>query len=217
MSVKYSAAKAFTCCVAVLSLTLSPMHMAWASSADTRAAAALFVEQQHIGSNLPSLGWTVATRTVTVAALVHKLGQPEAASVVHAKLGLYRSDYQANWDANLASAYADHMTADELRSLAKYGSTSPFASKLRSVQNDVGGEMQVSSKALLTGYVADALNAALKDASSPHSSGQVGGRSDRLAVPPGGNHSAVPRPRRGLARAAASRNKGRHLLSVVDR
>lgn len=173
MRVKYSAAKAFTLCVAALSLTLSPMHMAWASSDETRGAAALFVEQQHIGGNLPSLGWMVAVRTVTFAALAHQLGQTQAASLVHAKLSLCRSNYQANWDANLASAYADHMTADELRSLAKYGSTSPFASKLRSVQSEVGGEMQVGSKALLTSYVSDALNAALKEASTPNSSGHV--------------------------------------------
>ncbi|WP_051377468.1 hypothetical protein [Paraburkholderia dilworthii] len=174
MRVKYSSAKAFTCCVAVLSLTLSPLRMARASSDDTRGAAALFVEQQHIGSNLPSLAWMVAIRTVTFAALVHRLGRTEAASLVRAKLSLYRSDYQASWDANLASAYANELTADELRSLAKYGPTSPFASKLRSVQNDVGGEMQVASKALLTSYVSIALNAALREAPSPDSSGHVG-------------------------------------------
>jgi hypothetical protein len=174
MSVKYSAAQAFVRCVAVLSLTVSPLHMASASSADTRDAAALFVEQQHLGDNLGSLGWMVAIRTVTFVALEHQLGQTEAVSLVRAKLSLYRSDYQANWNANLASAYANHMTADELLSLAKYGSASPFAPKLRSVQNDVGSEMQLASKALLTSYVTNALNAASKDASSPNLPGHGG-------------------------------------------
>jgi hypothetical protein len=170
MRVKHSAARAFTIGVAALSLTLIPMHMALASSDDTRSAAALFVGQQHIGSNPPSLGWMIAARTVTFAALSHQLGQTQTASLVHAKLGVCRSNYQANGDANLASAYADHMTADELRSLAQYGSTSPFASKHRSVQSDVGGEMQVASKAFLRSCAPEALNAALKEAFSPNSS-----------------------------------------------
>lgn len=170
---KRSTAKTLMRCVAALSLTLSAMHTAWAASDDPRGAAALFVEQQHIGSNLSSLGWTVAVRTSTFAALTQRLGQAQAATLVHAKLSQYRSDYQANWDANLASAYADHLTADELRSLAKYGSTSPFASKLRLVQSNVSGEMQAASKALLASYVTDALNAAWKEASRPGSSGPV--------------------------------------------
>lgn len=169
-----STAKAFTCCVAALSLTLSPLQMPWAASDDTHGAAALFVDQQHVGRNLPSLGWMVAIRTVTYAGLVHRLGLTEAESLVRAKLDLYRSAYQADWDANLASAYADYMTADELRSLAKYGSTSPFAAKLRSVQSDVGGEMQRASTPLLKSYVVDALNAAVKESASPDSSDRVG-------------------------------------------
>lgn len=75
----------------------------------------------------------------------------------------YRKNYQSEWDANLASAYADHMLEVELRSLARYGSSSPFAAKLRSSQAEVGSEMQARSSSLLKSYVTDALMAATKE------------------------------------------------------
>jgi hypothetical protein len=150
---------------AITVLLLALQH-AWAASPETQSAAVLFVQQQQLGRNLPAIGWMAATRTVTFATLVRQLGQAQATSLVRKKLEHYRGDYQATWDANLASAYADHLSADELNSLAKNGSSSPFASKLRAVQNDIGIEMQNTSKQLLTSYVTSALTDALKEAAS---------------------------------------------------
>ncbi|TCK38789.1 hypothetical protein B0G84_4109 [Paraburkholderia sp. BL8N3] len=151
------------CCVVLLVIWLQPLPVSAASS-DARDAALAFVEQRHIGNNLASMGWIVAIRTTTFGVLSKKLGEPATSLLVHAKLDEFREKYQARWDANLASAYADFMTADELHSLVRYGSASSAVAKLRSVRNDVGREMQAASTSILESYVSDAMIAAFKEA-----------------------------------------------------
>jgi hypothetical protein len=129
-----------------------------------KEAATSLVEQQQLGRNLISLGWIVAIQTTTFAVLVNNLGQDGAATMLRAKLEAHRGAYQKVWDSNLAAAYANHLTVDELHSLAKYGSNSPYASRVHDVQNDVGREMESASKSILTSYVSEALMDALKSA-----------------------------------------------------
>lgn len=121
-------------------------------SADLVPEAVAFVQDQRLGANLESMAIRVARGTHAYATLPAGSAEREIRRLL--------PKYQPRWDANLARAYARHLSPDELRSLAAQGSASPHAAKLRQVRPLVGDEMQRLSKPLLTELVVEAMKAA---------------------------------------------------------
>jgi hypothetical protein len=126
------------------------------------ATAAAFVKQRQLGNNLGTIGYALASRTVTFAGIVQAMGIVSAQTLVREKLSLVQSKYQVQWDENLAVSYAEFFTADELKS-ATYGRPSAqLASKFSAKHGDVGLSMQAKSTPVLQAFVAEAMNAAFK-------------------------------------------------------
>lgn len=126
----------------------------------SQEAATEFVQRLHLGSNLKSLALATAQRTQTFAMLVSKLGAVQANELVSSELDAHAHQYESQWNANLAQAYASHFGAEELRSLAAEGRSSRYAAKLAENQAAIGAEMQRLSTPILTAYVSAAMNSA---------------------------------------------------------
>ncbi|HEX8592315.1 MAG TPA: hypothetical protein VF682_03390 [Pseudomonas sp.] len=129
---------------------------AQASEVDDSAQA--FVQDRHLGQSLGWLGYQVASRTATFTAIVEAIGKTQAQALVKGELERLQPEFQAQWDRNLAAAYAQYFTADELRSLNSGDGAQMLANKLRTKQNDVGMEMKARSAQLLKRFVSQALD-----------------------------------------------------------
>ena len=110
-----------------------------------------------MGARLESLANQAAGATTTFATLAQQHGAAEAKHLVAGEIARLVPAYQARWDRNLATIYAKHFTADELRSLATQGTRSPHAAKFRSTQAAFAAEMQAVSRPLLQQLVTQAL------------------------------------------------------------
>ena len=120
----------------------------------TADPAADMVHNFGMGSNLERMA-------NTTAAMTHTYGMVSAAKVT-AEIHRLAPKYQAQWDANLVKAYAAHLAPNELRSLARQGSASPYFAKLRQQQAAVGVDMRASSSSILQALVTEALSNAMK-------------------------------------------------------
>lgn len=150
--------------MALLSLLASIGQSAQASEVDDSALA--FVADRHLGESLGWLGYQVASRTAIFGSIVEALGKTEAQTLVQGELQGLQPQFQAQWDRNLAAAYAQSFNADELRALNRGDSQPMLANKLRAKQNDVGMDMKARSADLLRDFVSQALNNA--QAKLPH-------------------------------------------------
>ncbi|ASR43093.1 hypothetical protein BEN78_06560 [Xanthomonas citri pv. mangiferaeindicae] len=115
-----------------------------------------------MGAGLESLANRAAGATTTFATLAQQHGVAKAKQWVAGEISKLVPAYQARWDRNLATIYAKHFTADELRSLATQGTRSPHAAKFRSTQATVAAEMQEASSPLLQQLVTEALRNVLQ-------------------------------------------------------
>jgi len=140
----------------LLGAAASLAPMAQASDVDDSALA--FVEERHLGDSLGWLGYQVASRTVTFGTIVNAIGKTQAQTLVKDELQRLQPQFQAQWDRNLAAAYAQAFTADELRALNKGDDPPMLANKLRAKQNDVGMDMKARSADLLRDFVTQALD-----------------------------------------------------------
>lgn len=145
----------------MLLLVLSPLTMA--NPTDSEAD---FIQRQHVGRNLKTLAVSVALRTQTFAVMASKLGAPEAQRLVSQELDAHAGQFQGQWNANLAKIYAEHLTPQELASLASEGKNSRFFDKLIAKQEVVGTEMEQLSKPISTKYVTAAMTGAFDKFSS---------------------------------------------------
>lgn len=148
---------ALTLVVALLiSVSSTSARTAQASEVDDSALA--FVSERHLGDSLGWLGYQVAARTVTFGAIVEAIGKTQAQALVKDELQRLQPQFQAQWDRNLAAAYAQSFTADELRAMNKGDDPPMLANQLRAKQNDVGMDMKARSADLLRDFVSQALN-----------------------------------------------------------
>nr|WP_244182696.1 hypothetical protein [Pseudomonas floridensis] len=135
------------------------LEMPRQSHADEADDTALsFVQERKLGDGLAWLGYQVASRTVAFASIVQAVGKTEAQELVQRELQRLQPDYQAEWDRNLANAYAHSFSAEELRSLSQGDSSSSVVNKFRARNIQVSSEMKASSSALLGRYVNRALH-----------------------------------------------------------
>lgn len=131
-------------------------RMAQASEVDDSAQA--FVQDRHLGESLGWLGYQVASRTAIFASIVESIGKTQAQELVKAELERLQPEFQAQWDRNLAAAYAQFFTADELRSLNSGDGAQMLANQLRAKQNNVGMDMKARSAELLKTFVSQAMD-----------------------------------------------------------
>ncbi len=159
----YRRSTALTVMAATLCLMLGmPRHaLAEEPVADQ---AMVFVQDHHLGESLGWLGYQVASRTVTFATIVEAVGRTQAQTLVQDELQSLQPQYQSEWDRNLATAYAQSFTPEELQQLNAGDPAQPLANKFRARQRDVGMDMKGRSSELLKVYVSTALDSALKKA-----------------------------------------------------
>ncbi|GFM51121.1 hypothetical protein [Pseudomonas capsici] len=148
----------FLGCSLLLSWTLA--QSVQADEADDTAL--LFVQERHLGDSLGWLGYQVASRSVTFASIVEAVGKNQAQDLVHKELQRLQPDYQVQWDRNLAAAYAQSFSAQELQSLNEGSGSLSLLNKLKVRSNEVGIRMKERSSELLETFVAQALGNAQK-------------------------------------------------------
>lgn len=131
-----------------------------AATEPANTAAREFVRRQHLGSNLKTLALATAQGTQTFAMLASKIGMVEARRLVSDELDNHAHRFAGQWNENLAKAYAQNFTSEELMSLASEGRGSRYIRKLSEKQDAVGESMQRMSKSILTDYVTAAMTSA---------------------------------------------------------
>jgi len=119
-----------------------------ASQASDPAAA--LVAKFGVGNNLERMANSTAALTETY----HMLSSFKVTSEIHRLV----PKYQPQWNANLAKAYAAHLSPAELQSLVQLGGSSPYFSKLAQEQPAIGTDMKASSTSILKALVAEALS-----------------------------------------------------------
>lgn len=144
--------------VLLLGLWTSVEQSARASEVEDSALA--YVEDRHLGESLGWLGYQVASRTATFGSIVESVGKTQAQELVKDELQRLQPQFQSQWDRNMAAAYAQSFSADELRALNRGDKEPQLANKLRAKQNDVGTDMKARSADLLKEFVSQALNSA---------------------------------------------------------
>lgn len=132
----------------------------WAYS---EKAAVAFVEKTGLGNNLERMALRVAMNTQTYRMLDADIGKSDAASLVKKHIRIVTQSYQNEWNDNLAEAYLDHFSIEELNSIYTEKKSSPYIEKFQAKQKDVGASMQVRSKVLLQKVVAEALKNAFSE------------------------------------------------------
>ena len=149
-----------TLLVASCSKSTPAVQPAADASHDNPAAA--LVKRFNMGAGLESMANQVA-RTITTFGLIAKEhGTSEAVQVVKGEIPKSLPAYQSRWDNNLASIHSKHFSADELRSLAVQGTSSPCIAKFRSTQETVATEIRADSSPLLQQLVTKAPGNAVK-------------------------------------------------------
>ncbi|RMQ98274.1 hypothetical protein ALP94_00260 [Pseudomonas savastanoi pv. glycinea] len=143
----------------LLGLWTSVEQSVQASEVDDSALA--YVEDRHLGESLGWLGYQVASRTATFGSIVESVGKTQAQELVKDELQRLQPKFQSQWDRNMAAAYAQSFSADELRALNRGDKEPQLANKLRAKQNDVGTDMKARSADLLKEFVSQALNSAM--------------------------------------------------------
>lgn len=117
--------------------------------------AADLVHNYDLGSNLERMANDVARMTQTA----YMAGLVKTTRVIHRLAPKYR----AKWDANLARAYAAHLSPEALRSLSVMGKSSPYYAELEKQRHAISLDMQASSSPILDALVREALITAFKE------------------------------------------------------
>jgi hypothetical protein len=76
-----------------------------------------YIEKSKIGSNLSSISHRAIKVTQTYQIIVSKKGESKAKEIVTTELNKSISKYQKQWDSNLAEAYLEFLTINEINSL----------------------------------------------------------------------------------------------------
>lgn len=145
--------------LALAACTQAPPAPAEADAVVQGDPAVALVQRFNMGQGLKGLALDAARTTTTYAALVQRRGQPSAEKEIEAAIVALLPRYQSEWDRRLAALYARHLSADELRSLARDGKQSEYASRFNKVQPVVAAQMREQSSALLAELVTEALSA----------------------------------------------------------
>ncbi|NVZ50353.1 hypothetical protein HX792_08420 [Pseudomonas sp. B6002] len=137
------------------------LSLASIASADIPAspAARAFIAKQHMGKNLQQFAQLAARTTVTYAMVAEKIGPAGARKALDEQITQLLPKYQPQWDLNLAEAYQQSFTDEEMASLAAEGQASKYASKVTAKQQEVSDRMKAKSTPILKALITDALAA----------------------------------------------------------
>ena len=124
--------------------------------------ASALVQRFKMGAGLELLANQVAGTTTTFAIIAQKHGVAGAKQLVKDEIAKTIPSYQSRWDQNLTSIYSKHFSAEELRSLAVKGTSSPHIDKFRSTQAVISTEMRAASSPMLQQLVTEALSNAVE-------------------------------------------------------
>jgi hypothetical protein len=125
------------------------------------------VARSGMGNKLSSLALLTAKSSTTYAVIADKLGNASANSALSDEINALLPQYQPKWDENLAAAYEQSFTGEELASLATEGRASKYAPKVRERQDGIGRYMAVNAEPILAALASDALKATLSKYVSP--------------------------------------------------
>ncbi|MDT7848403.1 hypothetical protein Q9292_02170 [Methylophilus sp. VKM B-3414] len=131
-----------------------------AVAATSEDIALTLVQKYRFGQNLPAISYQVASQTQTYRMIVNKVGEQKAQSMVRSEIDKVIPDYQNQWDKNLASSYAQVISADKLQSLVDEGPSSKYSSELKTKQGEIGPLMQAKSTGLLNEMLIKAMTSA---------------------------------------------------------
>jgi len=120
-------------------------------------AAPAMVRELHLGANFPAVVLTTVLLTQTFKMLVVEAGSEKARRIAVSHVDAVIPKYQAQWDRNLAAAYAEHFTAREMLSIVQEKQASPYAKALQERERDVGVSMQRRSSDLLSKVATEVL------------------------------------------------------------
>ncbi len=167
MNFRQSFIRSATISVFLMALSLAACGKAPNGSAGTQAStinglladdpALAMVQSLDLGQNLEAMSVQTASSTQTYLIVSQKLGVAAADAAIRKEIAALLPNYQPQWNRNLADAYAEFLSPDELRSMAMLGKSSPHFGKFMSVRSQVSPRMQASSSALLQKLSAAAL------------------------------------------------------------
>lgn len=130
------------------------------AAASSEDIALKLVQKYNFGQNLSVLSYQAAKNSQIYQIIVSEVGEKKAQSMVKSELNKLIPKYQAQWNENLASAYAQVLSGEKLQSLFDKGRSSQYASELKTKQTEVGPIMQSKSNKLLVEMVAQAMTSA---------------------------------------------------------
>ena len=137
-------------------LTILSISIGLADASPTEEALR-FVEAMKLGNNIKVLSFRAAQRTNTFAIMQNNIGYEKAKAALTNELNKSISKHQAQWNQNLALAYLEYFTPEELNSISQEKQSSPHAKKFITSQSKVGASMQKTSKGLLEKIITEAV------------------------------------------------------------
>lgn len=118
------------------------------------------VEKYKLGHTLPQVALQLAAKSPGYQALVDKMGAQKAQQQLIGAARQIAPQYQKQWDAQLANAYAQSFNEAQLQSLLQLGPKSPYAQLMQEKQASINQLMQKSSSAMLRELLGKLLAAA---------------------------------------------------------
>ncbi len=133
--------------------------------ASNESDALWFVQEAGLGHNFSTMMTSVAVKTQTYQMIASDIGKDRAAALVNEHINRVVLKYQNEWNVNLANSYLEHFSVEELHSILREKSKSPYFKKFRGKQRAVGANMKDRSSELLEKAVTEAMQAVFSESS----------------------------------------------------
>lgn len=116
---------------------------------EAQSVAVEFVNKTGVNKNFQYFLLQAATYTTTIMGLSKEYGANQVFEILKIEIDRVVSKYKDRWDQNLADAYLEYFSVEELESILKEKRNSPFAAKFKEQQAAVGAIMKESSRPIL--------------------------------------------------------------------
>ena len=127
----------------------------------------VLVEKYKLGHTLPQVLLQLASKSPDYQAMVDKMGAQKAQQQLIAAAQQLVPQYQKQWNAQLANAYAQIFNEAQLKSLIELGPQSPHAQQMQSKQPEINQQMQKNSSGMLREMLGKLFTAAQQPAAAP--------------------------------------------------
>jgi hypothetical protein len=139
------------------------------NSLDQTTTSLKFIQGMGINANFGQIMLFSAAHMQTYRNIVCVLGPTDAQHLVEQELFPVIAKYQPQWDKNLATAWNQLLSEEEMRSLLELKRQSPYASKYQAAGIQAGQAMKASSEDLLKGALGEAMISAWNKVSAEYS------------------------------------------------